>query len=145
MLTTPAPYPNPGSWALFGYEGETRAVRILETPDSAGLVPIAIGDKPVSASGNLRVQPSLLLDPTPLDSAERAEMAELAAYISARKRPAAARVDRFNALHERQVRAATLVGLLGQLERRRLATPASREARRVFEAALAEADQRIAA
>ena len=144
MLTTPAPFPQPGSWALFGFDGETRAVRILETPDRSGLVPISIADKPFTASGNLRARLETLLDPTPLDAAERSEMAELGAYIAARKRPLAQKVDRFNALHQRQVRAATLAGLLEQLERRRLATPASREARRSVERALAEAHQRRA-
>jgi hypothetical protein len=136
MLNTPATYPNPGSWALFGYDGETRAVRILGTSGKAGLVPIAIADKPFTASGNLSAAADKLLDPTPLDPAERAEMAELDARISRRRRPARADVKRFNALQERQARALTLAGLLRRLEDRRLATPASRAALQVWEAAL---------
>ena len=148
MLNTPAPYPQPGSWALFGYDGETRAVRLLAQPQRSGntiVVPISIADKPFTASGNLSANIETLLDPTPLNPAERAELAELGAYIEARARPAKAKVDRFNALHERQVRARTLAELLRDLERRRLATPATREARRVLEAALAQDDERIAA
>ena len=146
MLKTPSIFPEVGSWGLYEADGTAHPARVVERP-SADSALISLADNPMLASGNLTVPLAALRDATPLSLEEREERDALHTHIGRLAWPERSRkADRFRQLCEREVRAQHLVNLLAALERRRgVATPATRAARRSFEAAIAAGKMRRAA
>lgn len=145
MLNTPAPFPQPNSWALFERDGRTVVARILSPADAGGQVAISFPDV-LTSSGAHHAPLDRLLDATPLDSGEKAELAELSIYLGGLAHPEkSARYGRFEALRLRDIRARDIVDLFARLEGRRFATAATREAHRTFAAAIAAGERRQAA
>lgn len=67
MLHPDAPYPYVGSYALLEHEGENQLVRILFRREGEVVVGLPLKE---GASGNLRVDPTRLIDATPLTGKE---------------------------------------------------------------------------
>ncbi|MFN3943920.1 MAG: hypothetical protein ACK4K7_03175 [Allosphingosinicella sp.] len=142
MLPTPSPFPQPGSWALFERDGVTHPVRIVaeryKAMAEARVVTVSLADMPTAASGTVEVPLAKLRDPTPLTAAEREEMERLAVELRGLKRPSqSSKARRVSKLADRDFAARVLIGHLAALPRQGLATRATREAHRFFEAAIA--------
>jgi hypothetical protein len=117
MIRTPAPFPQPGSYALLVDLGQTHIVRILSrVPDAAEAVisfPARWG-----ASGNKTVPLADLIDGTPLTADERREMRHLfeeADALAAGGRAHRQRLAEANALRQRDIHSETLERLKGTL------------------------------
>jgi hypothetical protein len=117
MLSPPTPYPQQGSFALFDEEGKTHAVRIHQH-DQQGFATISFPGRIGAASGNKRVPIEQLLDGTPLDEEERAELKALERFVHSegtrpsQSRAARIRRKRYQALRLRDIRSATLANLI---------------------------------
>lgn len=146
MLNAPAPFPEVGSWALHDREGETVAARIVSLSLDRRRAGISYPDRP-TASGATEVDVAALLDVTPLTADEAAEAEALSVHLSKLVDPkrSTKKVDRYEALWLRTYRLGLLVEQLGRVNRTRLATRATREAHRLFEAALGKAERKRAA
>jgi hypothetical protein len=144
MLKTPASFPTPGSWALAERLGALVPARITDRPPGTFAAGISYPDEP-TASGAHRATLDKLWDPTPLDDSELRELDELSAYLATLAQPQrSSRAARFDALRLRQVHAKHFLAEITKLNRFRLATPATREAQRVWEAGLAAAAGELA-
>ncbi len=126
MLRQSAPFPNVGSWALWEHGGKTLAVRIqLRRGDDALIsIPSMFG----IASGNRNVALAELLDPTPLEPQERAELEALERKVAGRARPRKADVARADALRLRDIHARALQQLLEKLPARHVPEAAAARA-----------------
>lgn len=98
MLDTPAIFPDLGSYALHQEAGTTHLVRIHQHK-AKGLVLVSYPAR-TGASGNRTLELADLLDGTPLNEAERAEMAALAKAVEGRRKSKRLepQFDRLNAL-----------------------------------------------
>lgn len=91
MLSTPAPFPHVGSFALFidptRHVTRQRAelVRVMRRDDRAGTVAVSFPLR-TGACGFQIVAESDLIDATPLDAAERREHADLERHLHGRTR-----------------------------------------------------------
>lgn len=111
MLPSPAPFPQPGSFALHGEQ----LVRILnrEPGDETTVsYPLRIG-----ATGNARLKLEELADATPLTPAEQQELSDLGAKLAGQSRPRKADVAREKALADREARARILAKRLEEAVR----------------------------
>jgi hypothetical protein len=148
MLHTPSAFPEVGSWALYQRLGLTHAARIagLEGEGEERLATISLADVPNASSGRLTVPLAEILDATPLTADEVEQKAALETYLGGLAAPErSSKAPLYDALCRREAHATKLVELLGGLERRKLATAATREAKRFFEAAIAAGAMRRAA
>jgi hypothetical protein len=145
LLNIPAPFPQVGAWALFNRGGESVAARIVGLTADGSVATLSFPDRPTS-SGFATAAARDLIDPSPLDTAECEEMAALAAHLSGLAAPRRGKkAARYEALWLRDRRARRIVEQLRRINGTSLATGATREAQRVFAAAIAEAEKRIAA
>lgn len=111
MLTTDAPFPQVGSYALHRDDYKTRLARIQQRQGDTAL--ISFPCEP-GASGTRTVPLAELEDATPLTSAERAELKDLGNQVRAtRKRTREVKIAeaRCLALRRRDINAATLDNL----------------------------------
>lgn len=115
MIKSPAPFPQPGSFALHGEQ----LVRILGT-DPVEQVAIVSYPLRIGATGNTRLGLSDLSDATALTPAEQAELSELGAKLAGQSRPKKADVAREKALADRVARARILEKHLAEAVRRKL-------------------------
>lgn len=148
MLSIPSDFGQVGSWVLYDRPGDPHAARILavEEKDGDRVATISLADVPHLATGQLEVPLAQLVDPTPLNPAERDELARLAAYLDTLAQPQrSSRVARFDALKLRLQSARRVADMLARLNRNwRLATKATREGQLFFEAGLAEIEEMVA-
>lgn len=125
MLSTPATFPHPGSFALIEDSGAMRAVRIIDRAQP-GLATISILARP-QASGQRRVLLAELHDATPLSATEEDEASTLARVLRGRRSERdQAKVARLEALRRRAGLAPVLAAELA--ERDRVAAAAKRSA-----------------
>jgi hypothetical protein len=132
MLSTTAPFPYPGSWAIFEGQAITVAVRILSTERDDGQVSVSVAGK-FGASGNMAVPLSALKDPTPLSTDEFAELNRLEARLIGYKGRGNESSRRAAVLRDRYVYAKALEELLAKVDARYF--PAAATARRELETA----------
>jgi hypothetical protein len=109
MLTTPAPFPHPGSWALVEVDGAARAAKVISSHRD-GTVTIALDGVP-GASGNRRIPAAELRDPTPLTLHEEGELHRLERDNARRKRPSPASVNAETKLRRRLIDSTTFEAL----------------------------------
>lgn len=123
MIKSPAEFPFSGSYALHVVAGEPQLVRILEwigpqTEGSARVLvtyPLRIG-----ASGNAQLPLAELIDATPLDAAERIELAKLEEGLAGKPRPRKLALAREAELRGRAVQSTVLEKLIREGMRRKL-------------------------
>lgn len=118
MLSTPAPFPQPGSYALYELAGRTHLVRIQYRDPQGDEVTLSFPLVPDIASGNRRARLADLIDGTPLSASDlsrlhllEAEIARLAPNGRARR----ARRAEIDALRERDIRSRTLAEMLARV------------------------------
>jgi hypothetical protein len=110
MIRTPAPFPQPGSYALMADLGETHIVRILGRNPEARLAIISFPARR-GASGNRTVPLAELVDGTPLTAEERATMRRLfdeANALADGGRAQKDRLEKARALRQREINAEQL-------------------------------------
>jgi hypothetical protein len=127
MLNITAPFPRPGSFALYEVDGQTLAVRILSHEAIGDLVAVSVQGR-FGASANKSVSLAALGDPTPLTAAELAELNRLDAALIGYTGRGNASTRRADALRDRYCRAKALANLLERVPARHF--PAAAAARR---------------
>jgi hypothetical protein len=122
MLSIPAPFPQVGSYALLDRDGRRHLVRVQKR--NPGGILVAFPFTPEVASGNCTVAESDLIDGTPLDDKEKAELERLEAEIlrlsqakpGGRPGPShRAKLRRADALRKRALNAEALAFLVAKL------------------------------
>lgn len=116
MLSAATPFPQTGAYALYLLGSELALVRIQHrhVGDRDGMALISF-PRTFAASGSKTVPLADLVDGTPLDDAERAEMNRLAGDLARAKsgaRGAKAKAARWVALKQRDIHAATMADKL---------------------------------
>lgn len=143
MISIPSSFGEVGSWAVYARPGARHAARILalSTDASVPTATISLADVPFVSTGTLDVPLAALRDPTPLTRAELTEMEELCFHLLSLARPErSTKAPRAEQLRHRSIDARWLIGELQRINRfRSIATRATREAQRHFEALQAEA------
>lgn len=115
MLNNNAPFPLAGSAALIE-QGGVRVLARINRVNEDGTRTIFIGNN-WAASATKTVPLAELQDGTPLTDAEVRELAKLDADLAGKARVPAKKLQRFNALMERQTLAPILTGLLARHRR----------------------------
>jgi hypothetical protein len=127
MLDTPTPFPFPGSMAVFVGEAITLPVRIMSRERDDREVAVSVQGK-FGASANKSVPLAMLKDPTPLSTAEFAELNRLDSSLIGYTGRGNAATRRAEALRDRYTHAKLLDELLAKVPARYF--PAAATARR---------------